>query len=93
MLNQKKASGEHWCNYSQVYVNCIAQNYVCCSSCENLLAWKTGDGSTNLKKHSQYCRDKNFGNQQLITTFISNNHENKNRLIQMMKKKFNNSSD
>ena len=62
-VKPKKASGEHWCNYSQVYVNCIAQNYVCCSSCENLLAWKTGDGSTNLKKHSQYCHGKNFGNQ------------------------------
>jgi len=82
----KKAFGEHWCNYSQVFVNCVAQNYVCCSNCENLLAWKTGDGSSNLKKHLQYCRDKGLCNQQLITTFMSNNNVNNERLIRMIKK-------
>ncbi|CAF1482810.1 unnamed protein product [Rotaria sp. Silwood1] len=82
----KKAFSEHWNNYSQVFVNGIPQHYICCSNCENLLAWKTGDGSTNLKKHSQYCRDKSPGNQQLVTKFMSSNNGNNERLIRMIKK-------
>ncbi|CAF3203692.1 unnamed protein product [Rotaria sp. Silwood2] len=82
----KKPFSEHWNNYSQVFVNGIPPHYIFCSNCENLLAWKTGDGSTNLKKHSQYCRDKFPGNQQLLTKFMSSNNGNNERLIRMIKK-------
>ncbi|CAF1210829.1 unnamed protein product [Adineta steineri] len=46
----KRSASEHCTNFSQVFVNCIAQNFICCSNCDELLAWKSGDGSTNLKK-------------------------------------------
>ncbi|CAF1227343.1 unnamed protein product [Adineta steineri] len=59
----KRSTSEHCTNFSQVFVNCIAQNFICCSNCDQLLAWKSGDGSTNLKKiikaAAEFCATDN----------------------------------
>ena len=44
--------------YAQIYVNGIAQWFIICSKCHDILAWKSNDGTKVMEKHTNTCKEE-----------------------------------